>query len=125
MKTIEQVNEEMLKLEEFVLNRVKFVPFGEIEYKFGYISKITLDKRTNTILMLIITEDGKKVYKTPNAKFLEILDEKVEGNVKISKDSLNAQLTKISEEYATLSKEYDKLQNEVNELREKLKKYIK
>ena len=125
MKTIEQVNEEMLKLEEFVLNRVKFVPFGEIEYKFGYISKITLDKRTNTILMLIITEDGKKVYKTPNAKFLEILDEKVQETAKVSKDSLSAQNAKLLKDYEELTKSYEELQNEVNELREKLKKYIK
>ena len=83
MLTNEQVELKVAELEAIVLNKVKFVPFGEIEYKLGYISKVTVDKRTNTILLAIVCEDGSKVYKTPNAKFLEISEEKQE-NVKSS-----------------------------------------
>lgn len=125
MKTIEEVNQEMLKLKVNELSKVKFVPFGEIEYKLGYISKVTVDKRTNTILYLIVTEEGKKVYKTPNAKYLEILDEKVQGNTKVSIDMLKAENAKLLKDYEELYKKYDDLENEVNVLREKLKKYIK
>ena len=125
MKTIEEVNQEMLKLKVNELSKVKFVPFGEIEYKLGYISKVTVDKRTNTILYLIVTDEGKKVYKTPNAKYLEILDEKVQVTAKVSIDMLKAENAKLLKDFEDLSKRYEDLENEVNVLREKLKKYIK
>lgn len=125
MKTIEEVNQEMLNLKVNELSKVKFVPFGEIEYKLGYISKVTVDKRTNTILYLIVTDEGKKVYKTPNAKYLEILDEKVQVASKVSIDMLKAENAKLLKDYEDLYKRYEDLENEVNVLREKLKKYIK
>lgn len=70
-------------------HRVEFVPFNSIEWAGGYISGVQVDPRSNKILYVIKTDDGKRVVKVHDAKYLRISEEVVEFAPRARKERPN------------------------------------
>ena len=61
-----------------VNHRCQVVPFNTIDWVNGVITSVMEDKRVNKVLYVIKTDDGRRIVKAYDSKFLKISEETVE-----------------------------------------------
>lgn len=85
--TYEEAQAQAKELETNIGHKCRVVPFNSIEWTEGYIAGVVADKRSCKVLYAIVLNDGKRIVKAFDAKFLEIMEEKVETTRRARKTS--------------------------------------
>ena len=70
------------ELKKNVNHRCQAVPFNTAEWVDGYIAGVIEEKRSNTVLYAIKTDDGRRIVKVHDSNLVRILDEVVEPEKK-------------------------------------------
>lgn len=71
------------ELKKNINHRCQAVPFNTAEWVDGYIAGVMEEKRTNKVLYVIKTDDGRRIVKVHDSNLVRILDEVVEPQKKV------------------------------------------